>query len=85
MQLFFDKKLAFGYKSPSQKIRVLTEGWVDNQVFCPNCGYVEIEQYQSNKPVADFFCLNCKEDYELKSKKVIITDQNKKTLLSGEI
>lgn len=69
MNLFFDAKLADEYKSLSQKIRVLTETWVDKQVFCPNCGEVDIDKYESNRPVADFFCKNCLEDYELKSKK----------------
>lgn len=27
-----------------------------------------INKYPNNQPVADFFCLNCNEDYELKSK-----------------
>ena len=69
MNLSFDKKLADDYTSPSQKIRVLTEHWVDKQVYCPNCGHFDIDKYGNNKPVADFFCSNCKEDYELKSKK----------------
>ena len=32
MNLSFDRKLADGYTSQSQKIRVLTEHWVDNQI-----------------------------------------------------
>ena len=72
MNLSFDKKLADNYTSQSQKIRVLTEDWVDNQIFCPNCGHLNIDKYENNKPVADFFCSNCKEDYELKSKKETI-------------
>jgi type II restriction enzyme len=72
MKLFFDKKLAVDYSSLSQKIRVLTENWVNNQIFCPNCGHLDIDKYRNNKPVADFFCLNCKEEYELKSKKTSI-------------
>lgn len=69
MNLLFDTKLVDGYTSLSQKIRVLTEDWVDRQVYCPNCGHLDIDKYGNNKPVADFFCSNCKEDYELKSKK----------------
>ncbi len=69
MNLSFDIKLADEYTSLSQKIRVLTEDWVDRQVYCPNCGHLDINKYGSNKPVADFFCTNCREDYELKSKK----------------
>lgn len=64
----FDEQLAIKYKSASQRARVLTENWVDKSVFCPNCGRIDINKYPNNQPVADFFCSNCKEDYELKSK-----------------
>ncbi len=40
-----------------------------NQIYCPNCGNLDIAKYRNNKPVADFFCSSCNEDYELKSKK----------------
>lgn len=69
MQLSLNTKLADKYTSTSQKIRILTEAWVDNSIYCPNCGHFEIRQYPNNKPVADFYCTNCREDYELKSKK----------------
>ncbi len=72
MNLSFNTKLANNYTSQSQKIRVLTEDWVNNQIFCPNCGHLDIDKYENNRPVADFFCSNCKEDYELKSKKAAI-------------
>lgn len=69
MQLTFNTKLAEEYTSASQRMRVLTEDWVGNSIYCPNCGHLEIENYPNNTPVADFYCTNCKEDYELKSKK----------------
>jgi len=69
MNLFLDTKFANGYKSLSQKMRVLTEQWVDNEIFCPNCGNLKISSYENNKPVADFYCEKCTEDFELKSKK----------------
>jgi type II restriction enzyme len=69
MDLSFEIQLAEKYSSQPQKIRVLTEHWVDNQVYCPNCGHLDIDKYDNNRPVADFFCSNCNEDYELKSKK----------------
>jgi len=68
MILNFDTQLAINYKNHSQKVRVLTESWVDNQIFCPNCGHLNIDKYPNNQPVADFYCSNCREDYELKSK-----------------
>lgn len=46
----------------------MTEDWVLRTIFCPNCGQKGIFQYPNNRPVADFFCSNCEEDYELKSK-----------------
>ncbi len=69
MDLSFERKLADEYTSSSQKIRILTEDWVGRQIYCPNCGRLDVDKYENNKPVADFFCANCKEDYELKSKK----------------
>lgn len=68
MQLTFDTHLADGYTSASQKARVLTEHWVDNSIFCPSCGHMSIDKYSNNQPVADFYCSNCREEYELKSK-----------------
>jgi len=67
MNLSFEIKLANNYTSQSQKIRVLTENWVLNQIYCPNCGN-RIDGYKNNKSVADFYCKKCIEDFELKSK-----------------
>lgn len=68
MDLEFDISLSSGYESSSQIARVLTENWVEKNIFCPNCGS-SITNYENNKPVADFYCPKCNEDYELKSKK----------------
>ncbi|MFA7663019.1 MAG: DpnI domain-containing protein [Patescibacteria group bacterium] len=68
MQTFFNTTLAEKYKNNSQKIRVLTENWVDDEIFCPACG-TNVSNYENNRPVADFYCPKCGEEYELKSKK----------------
>lgn len=68
MNLNLDIKLAKNYTSYSQKARVLSEAWTLNEIYCPNCGGV-INEYNNNKPVADFYCKKCMEDFELKSKK----------------
>ncbi len=68
MKLGFNKKIASGYHSSSQIVRVLTEDWTKNEIFCPNCGNIILE-YPNNNPVGDFYCGKCAEDYELKSKK----------------
>jgi type II restriction enzyme len=72
MNLFFDKKLVERYKSPSQIARVLTESWVKEEIYCPNCGE-KVSKYPNNKPAADFYCEKCSEDFELKSKNGKIT------------
>lgn len=68
MLLTFDTSLAVRYASASQKVRVLTEDWVERMIFCPNCGQDHLVNYENNRPVADFYCQNCQEDFELKSK-----------------
>ena len=60
---------AAAFKSGSQKARVWTEGWVLRQMYCPSCGNRPLTDFTNNKPVADFFCALCKEEFELKSKK----------------
>ena len=68
MNLNLYSSLSDNYSNNSQKIRVLTEKWALENIFCPSCGGI-ICDYENNKPVADFYCASCAEDYELKSKK----------------
>jgi hypothetical protein len=57
------------YTSGSQSARAWTERWGKDWIYCPNCGSPQISQFPANKPVADFFCPSCAEEYELKSQK----------------
>jgi type II restriction enzyme len=67
MELKLSIEVAKDYSSRSQQIRVISECWVDKSIFCPNCGD-DLSSFENNKPVADFYCINCSEEYELKSK-----------------
>lgn len=69
MDLHFETSRADGYISGLQRARILTEGWVASQVYCPNCGYSQMARYANNNPVGDFHCVRCGEDYELKSQR----------------
>jgi len=67
MKTSLDINIANNYKNNSQKIRVITEFWVKQNGYCPNCGD-KLSECENNRPVADFLCNNCKEEFELKSK-----------------
>lgn len=85
MNLNFNESLAKNYKSGPQIIRVLSEAWVKDNGYCPNCGIQPLADFANNKPVADFYCANCAEQYELKSKKAklgnLINDGAHKTMI----
>lgn len=68
LNLQMDGRIAERYSSNAQKIRIITETWVGGNVFCPYCGNQYIDHFGNNRPVADFFCPICEEEYELKSK-----------------
>ena len=73
------------YTSNSQRIRKMSESWAWENIYCPKC-WSSIIQYWNNKPVADFYCKKCKEDFELKAKKSntlwkIIPDGSYKTMI----
>jgi type II restriction enzyme len=74
MNLNFNLKIAEGYKSNSQIARVLTESWVKDNSYCPCCGELPIIEFENNKPVADFYCKKCNEEFELKSKSGNLTN-----------
>jgi type II restriction enzyme len=57
------------YDSPSQSARVWTETWVQRWFFCPHCGAEHVRRFENNRPVADFACEDCGEEFELKSQK----------------
>lgn len=56
------------FESASQKARVSTELWA-RRVGCPNCGARTLDPLKANSPVADLRCPDCREEYELKSKR----------------
>jgi type II restriction enzyme len=55
------------FVSASQNARVLSEGWVAANLFCPCCGCERLDRLANNSPVADFRCPSCREEYELKA------------------
>lgn len=69
MNLYFNLALAQDYTQESQKIRVMSEHWLEVNLYCPACGNYPLTKFPNNKPIADFHCEKCGEQFELKSKK----------------
>ncbi|MCF6219918.1 MAG: hypothetical protein L3J65_02295 [Robiginitomaculum sp.] len=57
------------FQSASQSARVWTESWVLREMYCPSCGDKPLSEFENNRPVADFYCGLCNEEFELKSTK----------------
>ena len=65
MKLGFEEEQS-RYDSGSQLARVWTERWVADWMFCPNCGAPRLSKFPNNKPVADFYCSDCLDQFEVK-------------------
>ena len=55
MNLKFNKELTKGYVSNTQIARILTEGWVRNNIYCPSCGNNNLNSFENNNPVGTSF------------------------------
>ena len=69
MDTCLDMSLAAAYTSHSQRARVVTEDWVERNMYCPRCGCDHLDHLKANRPVADFACPSCGEIFESKAKR----------------
>lgn len=67
MRLDCDLALAQGYRSPSQRARILTEAWCTRELYCPACDSDRVVQASANTQAIDFRCPQCDQPYQLKS------------------
>lgn len=67
MRLELRPEVAVAYKSLSQRARVLTETWVQENLYCPACPSDNLYSAPKGERVIDFSCPNCDEPYQLKS------------------
>jgi type II restriction enzyme len=67
VELACDLRLAEGYKSASQRARVLSEDWFAKNAYCLACDADEVEQTKANTGATDFVCPKCSHRYELKT------------------
>jgi len=59
---------AEGYKSPSQRTRVITETWTRSNMYCPACVSNSLTPTQSGTEAVDFLCARCDSTFQLKAK-----------------
>jgi type II restriction enzyme len=59
---------ACGYKSPTQIARVITEQWLQDNMYCPSCDSTHLDPTTPGTKVYDFQCDSCEERYQLKAK-----------------
>lgn len=67
MNLTLGSHVNLSYKSRSQLARVLSETWIENEMYCPSCPSEYLEPLPQGTRVFDFQCDNCEEKYQVKS------------------
>jgi type II restriction enzyme len=65
----YQKEVLQNYKSNSQIIRVLSENWFTNEMYCPCCLNKKVKDFPNNQKASDFFCEKCKNEFQLKASK----------------
>lgn len=67
MYLQMSLALVTGYKSPSQRARVLSEAWARENLYCIRCVSERLKPAPPNAKVIDFVCPECEAPFQLKS------------------
>ncbi|MDT8302173.1 MAG: DpnI domain-containing protein [Sedimentisphaerales bacterium] len=72
MNLNLPVEAAEGYRSASQKARVMTEAWTSSNMYCPACVCNCLSRTKNNTEVVDFFCDRCDSQFQLKATSKLI-------------
>ncbi len=72
MNLNLPIEAAKGYKSLSQKARVITEAWASANMYCPACVSNYLNKTKDGTEVVDFFCKRCDSQFQLKATSKLI-------------
>ncbi len=67
MNLRLPIQLADGYKSPSQRTRLITEAWASRNMYCPACPSNHLVGTKNNTEAVDFICPKCEAPFQLKA------------------
>jgi len=67
MLLSMHSGIADAYKSASQRARVISEFWAEENLYCPACTSDSLSRLPHNTKSLDFKCASCDTGYQLKS------------------
>lgn len=67
-------ELAAAYTSGSQRARVVTEFWGEENLYCPNCSAPKLTRLENNTKASDFSCPACNFWFQLKGQKTRLGD-----------
>lgn len=67
MQIALPTKGLEDYKSNSQRARIATELWAQQNLYCANCDRTSLHQAPANMPAVDLDCLGCGSCFQLKA------------------
>jgi type II restriction enzyme len=69
MRLEMPGELAARYSSPSQRTRVVSEAWGEENLYCSNCTADRLRPLPTNTPAIDYECPRCTSLFQLKSQR----------------
>ncbi len=55
------------YQSGSQVARIISEEWIEREMYCPSCNSPSLDRLPHGTKVIDFRCPSCLEVYQVKS------------------
>lgn len=67
MNVLMPSSCAEGYRSASQRARVVSETWAAENLYCPACPHDTLNALPANTKSIDFSCARCGSGYQLKS------------------
>jgi len=67
VQLGMDLQIAAAYKSNAQRVRIASEAWAEENLYCPCCPSDTIERCRNNREAVDYTCGSCESFFQLKS------------------
>jgi len=55
------------YQSGSQVARIISEDWIEREMYCPSCNSSDLDRLPHGTKVIDFRCPSCLEVFQIKS------------------